>query len=403
MLFCRQSRAIHCTQMRLSSASTALGRLSVLTVYFSAALVHAQPAPLGLLRPPGATLGEGFSSIGWVRELSDGRVIIADPAERRLVVADFTSGRLEEVSRVGRGPGEFQSVSALIPLGGDSTLIEDRRGRRWIVLDGIRQVATVSIPPVVRPSNSALAGADRHGRLLDLQATSFRRSRGVPFSEMRQNAESLIVTVRRRVAGAPGRLGPRVDTLQVLHGRGRGQTVAMRSPGNGAPSMQWLLENPLSAEEQALLFLDGWIAIVFADPYRVDWIMPSGERIRGAPIREPMVPLEHRLKVEFISWQWPKVEPPFTPDELPPWPKVVPPFLNDALVGAPDGRLLIRRTFNPNSPETRYDVIERNGSRSGQLALKWNERLVGAGVKFAYVVLKDADDAEWLRRHTWQQ
>ena len=52
-------------------------------------------------------------------------------------------------------------------------------------------------------------------------------------------------------------------------------------------------------------------------------------------------------------------------------------------------------------PEPRYDVIDRRGVVNGQLVLEPNERLVGFGARSVYVVERDADDIERIRRHPW--
>ena len=59
-----------------------------------AAAVVLQQAPAAItLRPVDATLGEPFTSILSVRELSDGRVLISDnSSETRLVVANLRTG-----------------------------------------------------------------------------------------------------------------------------------------------------------------------------------------------------------------------------------------------------------------------------------------------------------------------
>lgn len=61
---------------------------------------QAQPRvpPLDALRPPVATLADPFEHVSSVRELGDGRLIVADDSPRfRLVVVDWSSG---DVSRL---------------------------------------------------------------------------------------------------------------------------------------------------------------------------------------------------------------------------------------------------------------------------------------------------------------
>ena len=181
----------------------------------------------------------------------------------------------------------------------------------------------------------------------------------------------------------------------------RGQTIAWRPMGKGGPPVRWLLENPLAAEQQAILFRDGWIALALTDPYRVTWIAPDNRRIAAAPLAESDVRLNDELKRALVAWRWPNVKPPFADGELPPWPAKLPPFLNDALVGTPDGRVAIRRTFDPSQTSTIYDVVDRAGKPAVRLTLPHNERIVGFGRRAVYVVAKDMDDVETIRRYSW--
>ena len=101
--------------------------------------------PVVRLGPPSATLTEDFSEIVAVRELSDGRLLIGDRREERIVVADFRAGSVTPTSRQGLGPGEFSRVTAIWPLGGDSSLMVDGAARRWMP------------PRMRRPTVSSLA------------------------------------------------------------------------------------------------------------------------------------------------------------------------------------------------------------------------------------------------------
>jgi hypothetical protein len=72
------------------------------------------------------------------------------------------------------------------------------------------------------------------------------------------------------------------------------------------------------------------------------------------------------------------------------------------MVEGPYGVLLIRKQPAANqAPETRYDVIDRQATLLGQLTLPSNQRIVASGTKALYVVAKDEDDIERLRRYAW--
>jgi hypothetical protein len=288
-------------------------------------------------------------------------------------------------------------------LSGDSTLVEDQGARRWLVLHRDHIVRTQAVAP--EGKLISVGGADRHGRILDIQPFAFKRSPGIPYTPMMSNAESLLVLLRHRAKSDPRKRGTsseltdRVDTVVVLRGRGSVQTVATRAIP--PPASRWLLENPLDGEDQAILFDDGWIALAFRDPYHVEWITPMGVRVRGSPITISGAPLGEPLKEALIRWRWPRVSPPFSSKDLPPWPVKYPPFLGGAVLTNPDGRLVIRRTHDPRSSGTLYDFFDRTGKRVLILRMAAHERLVGVGANSLYVVRKDADDVEWLGQHSF--
>jgi hypothetical protein len=175
----------------------------------------------------------------------------------------------------------------------------------------------------------------------------------------------------------------------------------MRPVERGGQPIRWQLKNPLAVDDQAVLFPDGWAALAFAEPYHVDWVNPTGQRIRGATITLDRVRIDDRMKRALIAYEWPKVKPPFEPTEVPPWPEFLPGFQTKALVAAPDGRLLVRRTYNPLVAKIVYDLIDRRGTVTGRLELEVNQRIVGFGARSVYVVEKDADDVEWVQRRPW--
>lgn len=395
------------TPARLRLPPARLNRTALLAVCVPyAATLAAQALPVIHVRPEAASLDEGFTRIGWIRELGDGRILVADTYERRLVVADFNLGRVEQIGRLGQGPGEFRGLDGLFALAGDSTLLEDRRSRRWIIMDGARVVATVNATLPGGQPGPAVYGADTNGRILDILAFAFHRTPGIPGLAIRPNADSLLVLVRSRprvstTSGHPDRLDVRVDTVARLRGRGGAQTIAYRAVIPGGQPIQWVLDNPLAVDEQAILFRDGWIAFAFSNPYHVDWLAPGGKRVRGAALPFAHVRVDDRVKRGVIAREWPKVEPPFGPNDFPAWPEALPAFPTNALLAAPDGRLLVRRTLNPLAPNTSYDIVDREARLVARLTLPARARVVAFGARSVYVVERDEDDIERVRRHPW--
>lgn len=354
-----------------------------------AAPMPAQQAPTITLRPATATSEREFTEITGVRELADGRVLVADPRERTLVVLDLTRQTARPIGRAGRGPGEYSHLAKIWALTGDTTLVPDAGSRRWLMLAGSEIVATVPPDaPAVRLAGSAFIGIDTLGHVLTARRLGQRVQHG-PLT-----VDSL--TVLRVSRGAA-----RMDTVTRI--RGNPYAPPTGAPGTVRnPLIAQAFAAPLKGSEQAILFPDGWIAVARMDPYRVEWRMPSGEWRRGAPL--PFPPLrvtaaEKRLYVERTARA--ARLPVQDPDRVPHWPEHLDPFVGDALFASPDGRLVIARTPTATAPVQRYDLVDRQGRLSAVLQLPAGERIVGFGQQSVFVVATDQDGIQRLRRHPW--
>ncbi|HLA89094.1 MAG TPA: hypothetical protein VJL28_01530 [Gemmatimonadaceae bacterium] len=329
-------------------------------------------------------------------------MLVAGAGYLPLAVGDFRSREVEPVGREGDGPGEYREVTRIHALGGDSTLVEDRRRLRWIILDGSRAVATLATW-AQGARGPTVAAVDGRGRVLELRASRYGEAAGVPVMQYAANAESLLVLIHRDViaamSGRAARSEP--DTVARLRGRFRGLRVARRGTYRDAP-LFFELHNPLGVEEQAMLFPDGWLALALFDPYRVDWITPEGRRLAGRPLPfTPTIVDDRQMRHAIVMWGPGGRQSVFGPTDFPNWPDNLPPFHNDALVAAPDGRLLIQRTSNALEPFTLYDIVDRAGELNGRLKLAANERIIGFGVRSVYVLVITDDDTQRLRRHPW--
>src|SRR6185503_3755348 len=122
------------------------------------------------LGKPQVQFPEGFSNIGFIRELPDRRVVVIDSKERALIIVD-TTGRQSPVSRSGRGPDEYLAPIGLYYLPGDSTLVYDILNSRALRLDprgrpaGTERIVVIE-GGVERPlRQQAPSFGDREGRL----------------------------------------------------------------------------------------------------------------------------------------------------------------------------------------------------------------------------------------------
>jgi hypothetical protein len=80
------------------------------------------------------------------------------------------------------------------------------------------------------------------------------------------------------------------------------------------------------------------------------------------------------------------------------WPEIMPPFLSESLLGAPDGRLWIRRTPTAAQPNPPYDVVDRRGVLVARVRVGKDIDVVGFGRAAVYTVATDDDGIQHLQR-----
>jgi len=351
---------------------------------------QSRPRDAFLAEALGGSLGD-FTRIAAVRGLSDGSVLVLDQGrDQPLVRVDFATGRQTIVARRGAGPGEFRSAARLIPLPGDSTLLPDGAQRRWVVLAGskVAQTTTADAYPLAGQFVGWFVGADDRGRILAVEPTMVDGSTALPGL-----ADSVLVAVVDRRTGV-------VDTMFRMSG-GKGRIVAAkrRTP---AGMLSVLTTSPLAVDDQALMFIDGWIGLARANPYRAIWIDPAGRRISGPTIDTVTVRVddeERRATMKRRYSDLPDLRE--NPLAFSDWPAELPPFGRDALSAAPDGSLVVHRMLSSRARFERYDVVDRSGRLVRTINLPLGARLVGFGARSVYVATKGDDDIERLSRHPW--
>lgn len=328
---------------------------------------------------------EEFNRVSSVRELADGRVLVADRRER-LVVLDWQSGTAAEISRKGEGPGEYVAIGRLYALRGDSTLFT-AGSPRWLLIHGARVVRTVTGPIAGYQTSGEIEGLDTSGHVLDVQPRN-------PW--LRRSVDSLAL-----ILGDSGTR--RADTLARLKGGGRNGYAELVRPGRHRTIFYM---NPLATEEQAILFSDGWVAVARVDPYRVDWRAPTGAWRRGQPLPHQTVPVSQEEKC-FALDQW-AGEAGWCDqaDALPAWPRFLPALPHPwpphpILLALPDGRLAVRRTTSTRSSAVSYDIVDRAGRLVAILDIPVRDRLLAFGTRSVYVLEMDEDHVQTLRRHSW--
>jgi hypothetical protein len=360
---------------------------ALLLLVLAAGPMAAQPArPRTVALPaPNATLAAEFTLVSGVRELADGRLLVADQREKTLLVADWKAGTTAQIGRNGSGPGEYVQPTVIFALGADSSLLPDVPNGRWLLLDGARVVSTVAPnDPAIAAGARRPLGADGRGRV------AFTRSidpAAAAAGQPRIDSLRLIA-----VARADGR----EDTLTTL--LARKARINVQGPRD-APTSVDIVTHPLAAPEQPALFADGWVAIARVAPYRVDWIAPDERVTRGKALPFEAVKLDDREKQVFVERLAERTgRPRRAPDSFMDWPEVMPPFINEAVRAAPDGLLWILRSQTAAVEHPPYDVIDRKGDLVARVTMEKGVHVAGFGRGVIYTVATDEDGLQRLQR-----
>jgi hypothetical protein len=352
----------------------------------SAAIPQSPGVPIIQLRPATARLSVGFSDIVSIVELSDGRALLTDRLERRLAVADFRSGVVESIGRLGEGPGEYTSVGEVLSLGKDSSLVVDWKSGRWLVLSRDRIVGTIPVSsPAYASVGGNLLGADARGHFL--ANPPIKMAPGAQ-AALADSMSLILVDARTGSTQSIGRIGPRASKSTVTFDE-RGKVV------------RFALRNPvLAVEEQPILFNDGWVGVARLQPYRVDWRTAQGSWIRGTAFAFREEPLSERDKEAYRNY-FAAIGEPISPNPM--WAPTLPPFLpsvkHRSVVAGPDGLLLIARVPTAAQFQSRYDVVDRRGALVAQIALPVNQRIVSFGAQGVYVVTGSELGLQYISRH----
>ena len=340
-------------------------------------LVAAREPAAVPLKPANATLDLGFPN--GIRELRDGRALFG--VANGLLVADFTTGRTQLVAGETTSEMPFNNYYKPFASGGDSTVTVNIAAEQWVVFDGPRIVSQIlpSSPLVRATVRTGFVGFDGHGSGILLQ----------------RNGPGLYVM---RVSLATGAK----DTITRL------KDLPTAPDGRRMDATDDLLLGYVE-KEHAVAGPDGWIAIVRADPYRVDWLSPDGKWTLGAPIPTTPVPLNDREKQAYLSRNSAGYRHRMRDDSArhvdtytsPEWPAVAPAFVSLVDQVAPNGDIAILRPITVDHPETRYDIVDHRGERVRTVMMPPNETIVGFGVRSVYVRVRATDGKVSVQRHPW--
>jgi len=206
-----------------------------------------------------------FTRISGMAVLPDGRLLITDSGERRIVLIDPATGRATDVGGHGQGPREFLRPFAPMALPDGSTWIYDVGNRRFLVLDA------EGMPSGVRPwpTNADYAGRSPPGAV---------DARGGLFWEAWPSSE--------------GKAPINAWILRWVPGRGsdlqRQARIRVHDEDGRLILRQFLTRDGWSATSS------GAIGIVRGTGPRVEWIAPNGTTARGPELEPERFPIDDR-------------------------------------------------------------------------------------------------------------
>jgi len=349
------------------------------------------------LGSPDRTLAAPFSQVAGARELPDGRLLLTDRIEDRVVIADLATGRLTPVGRPGSGPAEYRRPGRLVPMPGDSTLLIDEGNERLQVIDpAFRLIRTFRLEVPGLPAGLWPRGFDREGKAY--------------------------AVVPRWAAS--GRYAPRGDSLPLVR----------LVPGGGVPEIAaWVvvLADPPGQIRYGLPYVpfspqDGWavtgdgvLVIARAGDYHVERIAGGVVR-KGSPVRTTAIPVTREDKIAYsrefmvsagmggrgtggasigaVPGELLTDEAIAELVERNTFAVTKPPFTDRPPLLGPDGSLWVERSAARGAPVI-FDLFDGAGALVRRVRLPEGRRLLLVGRNGVYLVATDEEGMERVERY----
>jgi hypothetical protein len=351
------------------------------------------------LDEPAATFAEAFALVNGLREMPDGRVMVADPLGQVLLIADLETGKADTLGGVGQGPEEYRQPDGLFSLPGDRTLLVDLGNARLTVIGADGRFGETT--PLTQGSPGA-------GLLIILPQGTDARG-GVYFEPMggRMPSDSSAVVLWDRSTGTQ-------DTVVLV------ALPEMKRSTSGGPGNQnvRIMPIPLAPEDAWAVAWDGRIAVARVGDYHVEWIHPDGKIVRGPPVDYEAVRIREADKEEWaeglgnglrIGVSIDNGERRVTmgrgggggggPDlDAFEWPDDKPPFVANGVWVTPEGDAWVERS-GPAGEPVQFDVFGADAQLKGSVILPAGCDLVGFGDGSVYVVRTDDLGLQWLERY----
>jgi hypothetical protein len=348
---------------------------------------------IDLTQRPLGVIHESFTSIAGVRALPNGRAVVTDQADQRLLLVNFADGSATPIGRQGEGPAEYRFPLAPLPGPLNTTYVVDASLQRMLLVSTAGAiVSTVSLSRAGLPVGANPHGSDRSGRVY-FEQDSFDPDRGT-FSDsvsiLRWNPHD-----------------SRIDRIGRVWSGGR---VIVNRPTGKASLARSI--TPYPALDAWAVYPNGDIAIVHHQPFRLDVVSATGVVRHGSPRSYPPLPVTaadrsaYRKQMSFVrsgaSLKGGGTGPQRSEDVVPDaeFPLSMPPFVASSVAMSPDGQLWIGRSHPAGEHLWYYDIFDARGAVVAVAKIAAGSKVVGFGPGVVYVARTDpADDLVYLERY----
>ena len=358
--------------------------------------VLACPTAAQTVRPTQtARLPEEFSSVRGVRELADGRILVSDYIDQRVVLVDLERGTVTPRIGKGGGPAEARLPTRLVAIPGDSSLLVDLGNNRLLVLDGQgRAVRSISAE---RPGLLGVRGREPGGALVYAVPGWAMQRGGRPPDSVRivrwnprsEAADTLAVVLGDRMRSDIDKpaLTPRIPTVghAAFDGWAVGEHGVLRIVRAGGYHVETVAAGRAPVRGPGYGYATRLVSAADKEAYVRRFLANSpmsGKGENGGMGYSPQ-PSAEELAALLKGTEFAARHPMFSPTDV---------------LAASGERLWVGRPAEEGKAVL-YDVFDGTGTRVMQVELPAGRRVMAVGIRGVYAVAESEDGIQHLERY----
>ena len=358
-----------------------------------------QSIPVRRLGRPTATSAERLGPTVLLRGLSDGRVLVNDVVNRRVLLfsADLKSFTTVIDSSSPSTRVTVARAGTLIPARADTTWFVDFPAQSLIVIDPAGRIARTMAAPqgrdMIALAGGGSVGLDVHGRLVYRVGLAAKRE------TLTDGSDGVVLRPADSAALVRADFDTRaVDTAIKIASATTAYTVTTPNPRGGPAALKVVL-SLLPVGDEWVVTSDGSIAVVRTRDYHIDWVGPDGARRSSPPMPFDRRPFTDDDKHRFMdsvtaAFDSARAHPQMTPTGLPiivpdlgfvplsEAPDFYPPIQHGGVKADLAGRIwILPRTSSHAQGGALYDVIDHDGRIVERVQLPADRTILGFGAR----------------------